>query len=60
MALHTHPGQRRGVEQRHIGAGFGKGPGDRIRFRVRLPKALTDGRLLLRYRNLSNQLKNGS
>ncbi|HOX57069.1 MAG TPA: trehalase family glycosidase [Candidatus Paceibacterota bacterium] len=38
-----------------IGAGFGKGAGDRVRFRVRLRKALKDGRLLLRYRNTSNQ-----
>jgi hypothetical protein len=38
-----------------IGAGFGKGIGDRVRFHVRLPKALSDGRLLLRYRNISNQ-----
>ena len=55
-------GQRRAEVRDHgfvcgggIGAGFGKGPGDRVRFDVRLPKALTDGRLLLRYRNTSNQ-----
>ena len=55
-------GQRRAEVRDHgfvsgggIGAGFGKGAGDRVRFRVRLPKALADGRLLLRYRNTSNQ-----
>jgi len=55
-------GQRRAEVRDHgyvcgggIGAGFGKGPGDRVRFRVRLPKALKDGRVLLRYRNTSNQ-----
>jgi Mannosylglycerate hydrolase MGH1-like glycoside hydrolase domain len=55
-------GQRRAEVRDHgfvcgggIGAGFGKGPGDRVRFHVRLPKTLTDGRLLLRYRNTSNQ-----
>lgn len=55
-------GQRRAEVRDHgfvcgggIGAGFGKGAGDRVRFRVRLPKALTDGRLVLRYRNTSNQ-----
>jgi hypothetical protein len=55
-------GQRRAEVRDHgfacgggIGAGFGKGAGDRVRFRVRLPKALKDGRLLLRYRNTSNQ-----
>ena len=55
-------GQRRAEVREHgfvcgggIGAGFGKGAGDRVRFRVRLPKALADGLLLLRYRNTSNQ-----
>ncbi len=55
-------GQRRAEVRDHgfvsgggIGAGFGKGAGDRARFHVRLPKALVDGRLLLRYRNASNQ-----
>ena len=55
-------GQRRAEVRDHgfasgggIGAGFGKGPGDRVRFRVPLTKALADGRLLLRYRNTSNQ-----
>jgi len=38
-----------------VGNGFGKGAGDRVRLGVQLPKALTDGRLLLRYRNSSNQ-----
>jgi Trehalase len=55
-------GQRRAEVRDHgfvsgggIGAGFGKGGGDRVRFHVHLPKAFTDGRLLLRYRNTSNQ-----
>jgi hypothetical protein len=55
-------GQRRAEVRDHgfvsgggIGAGFGKGGGDRVRYHVRLPQALTDGRLLLRYRNTSNQ-----
>jgi hypothetical protein len=55
-------GQRRAEVRDHgfvcgggIGAGFGKDAGDRVRFQVRLPKALADGRLLLRYRNTSNQ-----
>ena len=55
-------GQRRAEVRDHgfvcgggIGAGFGKGAGDRVRFHVRLPQAFTDGRLLLRYRNTSNQ-----
>ena len=38
-----------------IGAGFGKGAGDRVRFAVHLPKALSDGRLLLRYRNTAHE-----
>jgi hypothetical protein len=55
-------GQRRAEVRDHgfvsgggIGAGFGKGAGDRVRFHVRLPQAFTDARLLLRYRNTSNQ-----
>src|ERR1017187_3599277 len=55
-------GQRRAEVRDHgfvcgggIGAGFGKGAGDRVRFHVELPHAFTDARLLLRYRNTSNQ-----
>jgi len=55
-------GQRRAEVREHgfvcgggIGGGFGKGAGDRVRFRVVLPQAFTNGRLLLRYRNRSNQ-----
>ena len=55
-------GQRRAEVRDHgfvcgggIGAGFGKGAGDRVRFHIRVGKALSDGRLLLRYRNTSNQ-----
>ena len=55
-------GQRRAEVRDHgfvcgggLGAGFGKGVGDRVRFHVRLPQAFKDARLLLRYRNTSNQ-----
>jgi hypothetical protein len=55
-------GQRRAEVRDHgfvcgggIGAGFGKGPGDRVRFHVELPRAFTNARLLLRYRNTSDQ-----
>jgi hypothetical protein len=53
-------GQRRAEVRDHgfvcgggIGTPFGKSVGDRVRLEVRLPKALTDGRLLLRFRNRS-------
>ena len=55
-------GQRRAEVRDHgfvcgggIGGGFGKGTGDRVRFHVQLPQAYTNARLLLRYRNPSNQ-----
>ena len=55
-------GLRRGEVRDHgfvsgggIGAGFGKQPGDRIRLKVRLEKPMTDGRLLLRFRNLTKE-----
>ncbi|MGD0260668.1 MAG: trehalase family glycosidase [Verrucomicrobiota bacterium] len=55
-------GQRRAEVRDHgfvcgggIGAGFGKGAGDRVRFHVVLPQSFTDARLLLHYRNTSNQ-----
>jgi hypothetical protein len=51
-------GQRRAEVRDHgfvsgggLGAGFGKAAGDRVRFRLKLPLAFTDARLLLRYRN---------
>jgi hypothetical protein len=55
-------GQRRAEVRDHgfvcgggIGPVFGKAVGNRVRFRVKLPKALGDGRLLLRYRNTSDE-----